>query len=601
MSSTRDKRAPGGVGDAATPWLILGLIAFATLGPWSAMWLAARFGPAVPPAPNPLLNTFELVREERSWSTGATIAAVVLAVLLLVLVVAGLLLVAKLRGRSANVDRASQHMGRGRDVHELSRRSASRYAVRLGASKDHPGLPLGRAVAGGQPLFSNWESTIVDIWGTRTGKTTSMGIPSILAAPGTCVVTSNKRDVVDATRGPRGERGQVWVFDTQQIVGERPSWWWNPLSFVTSENRAAELAGHFGSASWKEGSRSDPFWENSGEDLLAGLLLAAAVAGRPISQVSEWLVSPSEDEPVRILTDPYPRVADRVRGIINTPAETRGGIYSNAQQMARCLNNQEVLEWIEPPRAGEHKQEFVPARFVRGPQTLYSLSKEGRGTAAGVVTALTAAVIEAATDYATEQPSGRLSTPMVAVLDEAANVCRWAELPSLYSHFGSRGIVLRTILQSWSQGVDVWGQSGMRKLWSAANVKTYGGGVAETDFLRDLSEIIGDYDRVHASVSHSRGQRSLSRDVRSERILDVADLAALPKGRAVVIASGSKPTLVHTVPWMQGPHAAAVQASIDEFDPEGTARGVDVTPGDGDNFYGSSSPGSGQPDGVIRW
>ena len=43
-----------------------------------------------------------------------------------------------------------------------------------------------------------------------------------------------------------------------------------------------------------------------------------------------------------------------------------------------------------------------------------------------------------------------------------------------YSHYGSRGICMMTILQSWSQGVEVWGRDGMRKLWSAANVKVYG-------------------------------------------------------------------------------------------------------------------------------
>ncbi|WP_374754618.1 TraM recognition domain-containing protein [Arthrobacter sp. AFG20] len=41
---------------------------------------------------------------------------------------------------------------------------------------------------------------------------------------------------------------------------------------------------------------------------------------------------------------------------------------------------------------------------------------------------------------------------MIGVLDEAANVCRWRELPNIYSHYGSRGIVLMTIPQSWSQG-----------------------------------------------------------------------------------------------------------------------------------------------------
>ena len=53
--------------------------------------------------------------------------------------------------------------------------------------------------------------------------------------------------------------------------------------------------------------------------------------------------------------------------------------------------------------------------------------------------------------------------------------------------------------------------------------------------------------------------------------MTVADLAALPKGRAVVIAAGSRPTLVKTIPWMDGPHAAAVNDSIDAHTPTAAA------------------------------
>lgn len=51
--------------------------------------------------------------------------------------------------------------------------------------------------------------------------------------------------------------------------------------------------------------------------------------------------------------------------------------------------------------------------------------------------------------------------------------------PDQYSHYGSRGI----ILQSLSQGVEVWSLEGMRKLRSASNVKIYGGGVSEVGYL----------------------------------------------------------------------------------------------------------------------
>ena len=222
---------------------------------------------------------------------------------------------------------------------------------------------------------------------------------------------------------------------------------------------------------------------------------------------------------------------------------------------------------MTPTAVAAERRQFDPHEFVKTSDTLYSLSKEGRGSAGPLVTALTVAICEAAEERAKVSPGGRLPVPLVAVLDEAANVCRWRELPNLYSHYGSRGICMLTILQSWSQGVEVWGRDGMRKLWSAANIKVYGGGVSEVEFLSELSQLIGDFDLNTTSVSHGRGGRSTNRAVRRERVLDVADLQSLPKGRAVVFASGAPAALARTLPWMAGPHAAAVRASIAKHDP----------------------------------
>ena len=40
----------------------------------------------------------------------------------------------------------------------------------------------------------------------------------------------------------------MWVFDPQRLVDEPPSWWWNPLSYVTDEVSAAKLADVFAAA-----------------------------------------------------------------------------------------------------------------------------------------------------------------------------------------------------------------------------------------------------------------------------------------------------------------------------------------------------------------
>ncbi|MCU1517642.1 MAG: conjugative transfer complex protein [Pseudarthrobacter sp.] len=382
-------------------------------------------------------------------------------------------------------------------------------------------------------------------------------------------MTSNKRDIVDGTRDVRAAEGPVWVFDPQAVALEEPGWWWNPLSYVTDEVRAARLADHFASGSRGPEARTDAYFDPAGQDLLAGLLLAAALDHRPITQVHTWLTRPTDDKAVAILeVHGFTQTANAVAGVVNAPEKQRGGVYGTALQMASCLTNRQVARWVTPQGSSDDRPQFDPAAFVRSQGTLYSLSKEGKGTAGPLVTALTVATVEAAEELAVQSPGGRLSTPMVGVLDEAANVCRWRELPNLYSHYGSRGIVLMTILQSWSQGVEVWGRDGMRKLWSAANIKVYGGGVAEADFLNDLAQLVGEYRYSNMTRSRSRQGTSYNYDHdRKERTLDVSDLSSFPRGRAIMFASGAPAALLETVPWMQGKHAAAVRASIAAHDP----------------------------------
>lgn len=109
------------------------------------------------------------------------------------------------------------------------------------------------------------------------------------------------------------------------------------------------------------------------------------------------------------------------------------------------------------------------------------------------------------------------------------------------------------------------------------------GGVAERAFLEDLSAQIGQFQLPTMSVSHGCGGTSHNAAVRPEAILDVADLAALPKGRAVVLASGARATLVRRVAWMDSRHADAVRASIRAHDPgaEDTIATINDATGDG--------------------
>ncbi|TQJ54532.1 MULTISPECIES: type IV secretory system conjugative DNA transfer family protein [Streptomyces] len=540
-------------------------------------WLAAKVGAgyADEPAPpsNPLTFLVEVIKGDYSWpGSAASAVAAGEAVVVGILGLAAYRVRERFRNKP-KVDGAAQHLAKGEELGKLTMKGAAATAERLGVQSGTPGVFIGRSVKGRQPLYGSYEDMHVDIWGPRTGKTTRRAIPAILDGPGAVLVTSNKRDIVDATRGPRTARGPVWVFDPQQVAQEEPSWWWNPLSYVTDVAKARKMADHFASGSRDANASTDAFFDPAGQDLLANLLLAAACAKAPITQIYTWLSNPKDDAPERILRGAgHAMSADGLAGVINAPDKQRSGIYGVAQQMASCLVNPEVNRWVTPP-ADEYAGEFDPHAFVRTGGTLYSLSREGRDSAGPLVTALTVAVVEAAEEYATTQRGGRLPLPLVGVLDEAANVCRWRTLPDLYSHYGSRGIILMTILQSWAQGIEVWGERGMEKLWSAANVRVYGGGVSDTRFLGDLSELAGEYELREYQTSRESefggwsGNRAISESTRRERVLQVSDLGAMPPGRALVLASGTKPVLVETVPWWEGAYAAEVQASLKKYDP----------------------------------
>lgn len=568
MSQPNNRRSdPSGNGTGALVFIFA--VAILGGGTWASVYYGHKLEGTESSLPSdPFQLVIGLFTGDVLWPDAGLWVAIGIGVGILALVALWLWLTKGGQKHRTRIDRSAQFMGTGKDIESMSKKSALATAERLGV-KNSAGVPIGQHLLSGKPLYGSWEDMHIDIWGPRTGKTTSRAVPAILDAPGAVLVTSNKRDIVDATRGPRLEKGPVFVFDPQGITMEEPTWWWNPLSYVTDEVRASRLAEHFASGSREPGAKTDSYFDPAGQDLLAGLLLAAALDNRPITDVYLWLTRPSDERPVEILEEHgFELSSAQVGGVVALPEKQRGGIYGTAQQMAGCLTNRAIVRWVTALPGTDSRPKFNPADFVAAGGTLYSLSKEGKGTAGPLVTALTVAVVEAAEELAVLSPGGRLQVPLVGVLDEAANVCRWRALPDLYSHYGSRGIVLDTILQSWSQGVEVWGESGMKKLWSASNVKVYGGGVSEVNFLQDLSKLVGSHDRLRTSTSAGRGNYSVSRQVQREVTLDVDALGAMPKGRALVISSGSRPTLIRTQPWMRGPHAEAVKASILKYDPQ---------------------------------
>lgn len=555
-----------GLGDGLGIWLAVGAAVVIGGGSWVSAHLGSWMAGLASPPAHPIDLVAGLAKGRVPWPVQSTIVACALLGIMISLTVTVVVVRSRTAHKRTRVDKAAVHMGRGKDLDHLGTKGATATAVRLGV-ENSTGVRLGRSVAGKRPLWASWEDMLILIAGPRTMKTTSYAVPAILDAPGAVIATSNKRDIVDVTRPIRAAAGAVWVFDPQAVAEEESTWWWNPLSYVKNEATAGNLAQHFANGSREPGTKPDAYFDPAGQNLLKAFLLAASLDSAPVTQVYTWLTRPHDEAPAGLLrTAGFDLLSDMVMGHIREPEKQRAGVYGTARQMVSCLTDREVSRWVTPARGTtvdtDPRPQFVPEDFVRGKGTLYSLSREGVGTAGPLVTALTVAVVEAAEKYATSQPGGRLSTPLLGILDEAANVCRWKALPDQYSHYGSRGIILMTILQSWSQGVEVWSLEGMRKLWSASNVKIYGGGVSEVGYLDELSRLIGQYSYINVSRSHSKHGSSSSRQENKDEILSVADLTALPRFRAILLASGAPATMIETIPWMNGPHAQKVKDSL---------------------------------------
>jgi type IV secretory pathway TraG/TraD family ATPase VirD4 len=571
----RASAAPGGT---AAGWAILGgcwsLIALAGL-----TWAAARLAAVVAGGTTESFGmkfADDLLhgRTTRAWPHTPSVAVAV-AGLLLTGAAAGLVAAAVWlsgRFRPAAGDPVAA-LARNPRMRALTRRPVARAAVTLRRSlsgTDHrgldpaqSGLALGRLLRrGGRPgqaVYATWEDTVLAFMAPRSGKTTAQAIPFVLSAPGAVIATSNKSDLWAATAALRAATGRVWLFDPQRITWQPQTWWWDPLRGLRTVEDAHRLAGHFVLTVADEQRRD--IWGPAAQDLLAALFLAAATFGHTLHDVAAWLTEPAVPIPIELLHDAgYTAMAASLRGAQNGAVETRDGIYQTARTAAKAMTDPQIMAWVTPPTRGLLPV-FDPDDFAASRDTLYLLSKS-RSAAAPLIAALSDTAMRAAERRA-ERQGGRLDPPLVVPLDEAANICRIADLPDLYSHLGSRGIVPVTILQSYEQGITVWGEHGMAALWGAATKKIIGAGVDSPRLARDLATLVGQHDVPVRTLTHGDGRTSESVSLRRQDILEPAAIRALPPGTALLLATGIKPALIQLAPWHTGPRAAEIAAARD--------------------------------------
>ena len=385
----------------------------------------------------------------------------------------------------------------------------------------------------------------------RSGKTTSVVIPSILAAAGPVLSTSTKRDCMEVTLGARAQLGRCWLFDPTGTVPAPPGvcrLGWSPVTASRTWDGAvamarAMVAGSRAVAGLVDGNH----WSERAEALLAPLLYAAALDERPMAEVVRWVNRREEATAAVTLAGHGAELAgDALAGVSATETREQSGIWSTAASVLGAYRSQAALDSAALPGADLDA-------FVRSADTIYVCAPaRQQALVAPLVVGLVDQVRGAAYDAAATGRAGG-QAPVQLALDEVANVAPLPDLPAIVSEGGSQGLVTLACLQDLSQARARWGVAaeGFPTLFGA---KVVLGGIGDVRTLEAISVVCGEVDVPSRTTSGSWGasgrrQWTVTRATSRRRRLPVDELSRGRPGAALLLDGERPPAWMRLTPW----------------------------------------------------
>lgn len=125
--------------------------------------------------------------------------------------------------------------------------------------REDRGFTLGRLDS--RTITTSEQEHVALVAPTRAGKTTRFVIPWLLEHDGPAIVTSTKRDVLDATREHRERLGTVWVYDPFSPDSAR----WTPLHGCENWSLALRTAHWLADATQQGDSEIASYWRGESQ------------------------------------------------------------------------------------------------------------------------------------------------------------------------------------------------------------------------------------------------------------------------------------------------------------------------------------------------
>ena len=399
--------------------------------------------------------------------------------------------------------------------------------VYLGAGADHTAR------------HARSERAVLLLGPPRAGKTSAVIIPALIAHPGPAVCTSTKHDVARATHPARSRGGQTWVFDpTGGQHGGSRELRWSPVSSSVSWDDALLMARAM-THQIGAGTTDRTHWSSRAQALLAPLLHAAAVHGRDMETVVDWVMRHELDQAGILLEDERcsQLAFSSLLGLLNTEERERSSIFSATADALQAYTSENALRAARDPN-------FHADAFARSSDTVYIHAPADEQAAAAPIVCGLLSEIRRATYRA--HATGQLTHDrMLFALDEVANIAPLPELPQIASEGGGQGLTLLAALQDLSQARQRWGAhaDGFLTLFGTKLILR---GIADPQTLEAMSQTLGEYDRRVVSTTRPQpsvldfiststppARNSTTYSTQRTRVLSPGEIANLPAGRAL--------------------------------------------------------------------
>jgi hypothetical protein len=410
------------------------------------------------------------------------------------------------------------------------------FWIRLTCRTTQYAVRLGRAQYG-RRLYARLEDQVLVLAPQRTGKS-GLIADRIMDHPGGLLATSTRADLYDATAAWRARLGPVHVFNPQG-VGDVASTLRFPLLAPCRDLAMARRM-----ATWLTGGSADrdhgniEWFEQKGEVALAGLLYAAAVSGRTITDVFRWVQLDGHQAAVRTLADHgTPEMLAVVRRML-ADNRTAGSVRDTIELSLAWAAIPALAAAVTP---GPDDEVLDIDDLVFGCGTLYMIaSGDEDSPVAPLFRALASYVHYQAGMEGTRARYGRLDPPLLMALDEVAIICP-IDLPTFLADSAGKGILILAVVHSTSQLEDRWGKAGGATVWATCGTKLLLPGISDPDTLEDVSRLCG---------SLGTGTEPSDRTI---RVVPPELLRSLSDWRALVVRMNLSPAVVKFRPVWKRP------------------------------------------------